>query len=534
MRDDPRAARDLALAVIAVILVAIAGVTTEIVDRILDVAPFGARNLNAIIPMLLAVPIATTVFSYRRYRDAASARGELAKLSMLDSLTGLPNRRSLPAWYERGIARTVEDSSHMAVLFVDLDHFKSVNDQHGHDIGDLLLVEVAHRLRSAVRPSDRVIRYGGDEFVILGNDIVAAHAAARLAERVISTLEQPFDLNGMRIELSASVGIAVADAKSGPMETVLNAADAAMYEAKGKGTGNFVIVDSMRQQQSGRRAQQLDELRAAIDENQFVLHYQPVVDVRDATMVGAEALLRWEHPERGLVYPGEFIQALEDSGLMAAAGNWVLEEACRQAREWQDAFPETKFRVELNVSPSQLAQSTFSEVITAALQRTGVRPDRICFEITELALMHDVARAWATLRQAKERGIALALDDFGTGYSSLTHLRRFSLDYVKIDKSFIDGLGQSQEDTAIVDHVIGLAHALGLEVIAEGIETERQHKALNSLGCDYAQGYFFSRPQPAEVITRLLRIAASERPRIDPEAEHATLTLPDDPLIRAS
>ena len=534
MRDDPRAARDLALAVLAVIFVAVAGVETRAVDRALDVAPFGVRNLNAIIPFLLAIPVATTIFSYRRYRDAANARGELAKLSMQDGLTGLPNRRSLAGWYERGIARTLEDNSHMAVLFVDLDHFKSVNDQHGHDVGDQLLIEVAHRLRSAVRPSDRVIRYGGDEFVILGNDVMAAHAATRLAERVICALEQPFVLGGPNIELSASIGIAVADAQSGPMDSVLNAADAAMYEAKGKGTGNFVIVDSMRRHRSGRRAQQFDELRIALEAGQFVLHYQPVVAVSDTTMVGAEALLRWDHPERGLVYPGEFIQDLEDSGLMASVGTWVLEEACRQTRAWQDAFPDTPFIVKLNVSASQLAQPSFNETVVAALQATRVRPDRLCFEITEMALMHDVTRAWATLRQAKERGIALALDDFGTGYSSLTHLRRFNLDYLKIDKSFIDGLGRAQEDTAIVDHVIGLAHALGLKVVAEGIEEELQHKALRSLGCDFAQGYYFSRPQPADVITRLLRIASSDRPSFEPETDDVTLTLPNDPLIRAS
>jgi diguanylate cyclase (GGDEF)-like protein len=428
----------------------------------------------------------------------------------------LPNRRALPAWFQRGLARAVEDASHMAVLFVDLDHFKAVNDTYGHDIGDQLLVEVGQRLRSAVRPSDRVVRYGGDEFVILGNDVVTAQAATRLAERVIGVREDAFEFDGQRIEISASVGIVVVDANSGSMDVVLSSADAAMYEAKNQGTGRFVVVESGREQQPGRRTRQDKELREALDTEQFVLHYQPVVAVSDASMVGAEALIRWNHPERGLVFPGEFIQDLE-------------------ARVWQDAFPDKQFKVKLNVSASQLAQADFGDVVTAALRDTGVRPDRICFEITESALMRDVAGAWAMLRQAKDRGITLALDDFGTGYSSLNHLRRFNLDYLKIDKSFVDGLGQSQEDTAIIEHVIGLSHALGLKVVAEGIEQEGQYQELRRLDCDFAQGFFFSRGQPADVITRLLRIAAApSRPAFEPDVDGVLAPLTREPLIVAS
>jgi EAL domain-containing protein (putative c-di-GMP-specific phosphodiesterase class I) len=308
-----------------------------------------------------------------------------------------------------------------------------------------------------------------------------------------------------------------------------------MYEAKAQGNGKFVVVDPGRESQPGRRTRQDKELREALDAGQFVLHYQPVVAVSDATMVGAEALIRWDHPERGLVFPGEFIQDLEDSGLIVPVGAWVLEEVCRQAREWQDAFPDKMFKVKVNVSASQLAQPDFGDVIVAALRNTGVRPERVCFEITESALMHDVAGAWATLRQAKDRGITLALDDFGTGYSSLNHLRRFNLDYLKIDKSFVDGLGLSQEDTAIIEHVIGLSHALGLKVVAEGIEQEAQYRELQRLGCDLAQGFFFSRGQPAEVITRLLRIAAAPtRPAFEPTVDEILAPLTREPLITAS
>jgi EAL domain-containing protein (putative c-di-GMP-specific phosphodiesterase class I) len=308
-----------------------------------------------------------------------------------------------------------------------------------------------------------------------------------------------------------------------------------MYEAKRKGTGHYVEVDSIRREHAGRRMKQIDALRQALDEEQFVLHYQPVVKTTDSSLAGAEALIRWEHPDRGLVFPGDFIHDLEASGLIVPVGAWVLEEACRQARDWQDEFPDTLFRVKLNVSASQLSHPDFHDTVVAALNGTGVDTARICFEITESALMDDVAKAWATLRQAKDRGITLALDDFGTGYSSLTHLRRFNLDYLKIDKSFVDGLGRNAEDTAIIEHVIGLAHTLGLKVIAEGIEEAAQFKALRVLGCDFAQGYFFSRPQPAEVITQLLRLSTQEpRPRVDPDAQTPPALLVPGTLIRAS
>jgi EAL domain-containing protein (putative c-di-GMP-specific phosphodiesterase class I) len=308
-----------------------------------------------------------------------------------------------------------------------------------------------------------------------------------------------------------------------------------MYEAKNQGTGRFVVVNTSHEQRSSRRSRQDSELREALDSKQFVLHYHPVVSVADASMVGAEALIRWNHPERGLVFPGEFIGDLEDSGLIVPVGEWVLAEVCRQTREWQDAFPNKQFTVKLNVSASQLGQSGFGDVISSVLRETRVRPDRICFEITESALMHDVAGAWAMLRQAKDRGITLALDDFGTGYSSLNHLRRFNLDYLKIDKSFVDGLGKSQADTAIIEHVIGMAHALDLKVVAEGIEQEAQYQELRRHSCDYAQGFFFSRGQPADVITRLLRIsAAPARPAFEPDIDDVVAPLTSEPLIIAS
>jgi diguanylate cyclase (GGDEF)-like protein len=531
MRDDPRAARDLALSVLAMIVVAIGGLSTNVVDHLLSWSPFAETNLNAIIPVLLAVPIATTVYSFRRYRDASLARKELAKLSMLDSLTGLPNRRPLLEWYETSVERAVEDASQLAVLFVDLDHFKSVNDNHGHDIGDQLLIEVAARLRRAVRPSDRVVRYGGDEFVIIANSVLTSQGASKLAERIIELLEQPFDLGPLRIVISASIGVAVVDSRRTSMDDVLNSADAAMYQAKSQGIGQAVVVTGGSSSMVRRRNRQDKELLAALEGDQFVLHYQPVVSVTDASMIGVEALIRWEHPERGLVFPGDFIQDLEDNGLIVPVGTWVMHAACKQARKWQDQFPDRMFVVKMNVSAAQLGQSDFPDTIADAIRASGVRPEHLCLEITESALLRDVSGAWSALRQAKDRGVSLALDDFGTGYSSLNHLRGFTLDYLKIDKSFVDGLGHSPEDTAIIEHVIGLSHTLGLKVVAEGIEEETQYRELRRLGCDYAQGFYFSRGQTADVITRLLRISSTPRPQFDPEAAVVITPLVREPLI---
>jgi EAL domain-containing protein (putative c-di-GMP-specific phosphodiesterase class I) len=244
-------------------------------------------------------------------------------------------------------------------------------------------------------------------------------------------------------------------------------------------------------------------------------------------------LITWEHPERGLVFPGDFIQDLEDNGLIVPVGTWVMNAVCKQARQWQDQYPDRMFIVKMNVSAAQLSESDFPETVANALRTSGARPDHLCLEITESALLRDVSGAWSALRQAKDRGVSLALDDFGTGYSSLNHLRGFTLDYLKIDKSFVDGLGRSPEDTAIIEHVIGLSHTLGLKVVAEGIEEEVQYRELRRLGCDYAQGFYFSRGQTADVITRLLRISSMPRPQFDNDVEAVITPLVKEPLITA-
>jgi diguanylate cyclase (GGDEF)-like protein len=497
--DGGRAARDLVLASAVILGAILLAIVTASVDHRLAFA------------LLVVVPVAMTVFSYRRYRDATNAQRELAALSMLDSLTGLPNRRALPEWYAKAIHRARSTSSPVAVLFIDLDRFKVVNDTYGHEAGDRVISTVADRLLSAARDGDHVIRYGGDEFVVICEDAMTTPTVIRVAEQIIDLVEEPIEVSGTMVTVSASVGISIVDGRSSSMDQVLTTADSAMYRAKSAGTGRCVVLEPRNPQRDDRQ-QLLDELRLALARSQFVLRYQPVVSMVDKSMIGVEALLRWQHPERGLLLPGMFVEELEETGLIVPVGAWVLETASRQAKVWQDLWPHRDFRVAINLSAYQLADRSFSDLAMETLASTGVRPSGLCFEITESAIIDDIDGAWATLRTAKERGVQLALDDFGTGFSSLSYLRRFKTDVLKIDRTFVDGLGTEEEDTAIVQHVIGLAHSLGMTTVAEGIEREEQYMQLMRYGCDHGQGFWFSRAQPSDVITQLLDLTT---PRAD-------------------
>ncbi|CAN5841674.1 hypothetical protein BH24ACT3_BH24ACT3_03080 [soil metagenome] len=505
MVSDERAARELAWLVVACTLGAAVAMRTHIVDRMFDWGEaFTTFNLNGVFSLLVLMPVAAAFFAYRRYQEAASVRLELARLSMHDALTGLPNRLYLSDWLQHDISRAQRINSKVAVLFIDLDRFKMVNDTYGHEVGDELMVAVANRLAETLRPEDRVVRYGGDEFVVICNEVSTAATAERIAKRLIEALETPFNIGQDTMRISTSIGIALTEDRGANPDDVLRDADVAMYAAKADGSGRFAMFDrSMKGRLTPSSAE--SRLRQALEAGEFRLHYQPVVAVEGGLIVGAEALIRWQHPERGIVAPFEFIPVLEETGLIVPVGTWVLQEACRQAERWRRMFPDRPpMKVTVNVSSRQLAQADFRDVVVAALNETGADPTQICLEITEGALMYDVGTAWAVLRHAKSLGMKLALDDFGTGYSSLSYVRRFSLDMLKIDKSFIDGLGESPEDTAIVKHVIGMASALGMVTVAEGIETPAQLAELHRLDCDLAQGYLFSRPIPADRLEELL------------------------------
>jgi diguanylate cyclase (GGDEF)-like protein len=449
---------------------------------------------DALVALALALPIAATIYARRRYAEAVDVRRQLVRLSLHDALTGLPNRRLLLDWVSAAAKESAAVNAQAAVLFVDLDRFKYVNDTHGHEVGDRLMAAVAERLVDLVEHSGRVLRYGGDEFVVIAPNM-ATLSATRLAERVISTIELPFTVGTESLRISASVGIALTEQHGVNLEYIVRDADLAMFQAKAKGSGQVVIFDrSLTGALTPANAEHM--IRQALNDGELHLFLQPVVAMDSGRIVGAEALLRWVTQDRGAMSPAEFVPILEETGLIVPVGTWVLEEGCRIAARLSALTGGDRVTVTVNVSARQLAQTNFADTVTQAINRAGIDPSQIYLEITEGALMHDVGSAWTVLRQVKALGVGLALDDFGTGYSSLSYVRRFSLDMLKIDKSFIDHIDTSPEDRAIVSHVIGMAHALGMSTVAEGVERDDQLAWLRILGCRAAQGYAMSRPIP--------------------------------------
>ncbi len=427
----------------------------------------------------------------------------LAYLAQFDELTGLPNRSLLRDRLEQAIAQAHRRRHSAAVLFVDLDRFKLVNDTLGHAAGDGLLAEAARRLKANVRAADTVGRISGDEFAVILADLAKPEDAEVVARKLIAALAAPFDLRGQEAFVSASIGIALTPDDGEDAETLLKHADAAMYRAKESGRNTFCFFTAELNRRAASRMRLAAELRHALERDEFRLHYQPKFDARTLELRGVEALLRWQHPVRGLVAPNDFVPVLEETGLIVPVGEWVLHEACRQLRVWQErgAAP---LSVAVNISPRQFRHRQFARSVRTITHAAGVDPRHIELEITEGYLMEDPEEASRVLASLRDAGLRVSVDDFGTGYSSLSYLTRFPLTALKIDRSFVRKLGEEQSAEVLVRAIIDLAHNLGFEVVAEGVETERQLAFLRAHGCDQAQGYLLGRPGPEpEIAARL-------------------------------
>ncbi|HEX5164936.1 MAG TPA: EAL domain-containing protein, partial [Thermomicrobiales bacterium] len=441
-----------------------------------------------------------------------------------DALTGLPNRNLFLDRTRHALSLARRHDELVAVLFLDLDNFKIVNDSLGHDIGDQLLVTIAGRILGCLREGDTAARLGGDEFAILLENLGNSEDVAVVAQRLLDALRTPLLLDGHEMFVTPSIGIAVSDTSADLAEDLLRDADVAMYIAKRNGRARYEIFEPSMGSMARQRLELEHDLRRALDLNELALHFQPVVNLGDGSLAGFEALLRWYHPKRGWIAPDVFVPVAEETGLIVPVGSWALREACRQMRAWQDVWPEAaRLSISVNLSGRQFKEPGLADDVARVLRETGLTPSCLNLEITETIMMADEEGTSAVLRQLEQLGVTLAIDDFGTGYSSLGTLRHFPVNTLKIDRSFVDGLGAESDDSVIVSGVIGLAHGLGLRVVAEGVETTDQLARLHELGCDLGQGYYFSRPLPPdEVFAVRYRLTAGWPVRV--EMAHYPLT----------
>ncbi|MBA3473114.1 MAG: PAS domain S-box protein [Rubrobacter sp.] len=424
-----------------------------------------------------------------------------------DLLTGLPNRQLFVDRVEQSLRRTRRrQGQEVAVLFMDLDNFKVINDSLGHETGDRLLVAVAERLRGCLRPEDTLTRFGGDEFTVLVEEVEGASDAVRVAKRIVECFQQPFVLDGREFAVTTSIGIALGDARTKRPEELLRDADAAMYQAKEEGNLKYEVFEPSMHERALERLQIENDLRRALENEEFRVHYQPIINLQTGEVWGVEALVRWEHPKQGLLNPGQFVPLAEETGLIVSIGGRVLKEACEQAKEWQE---DRHSRIPplvtcVNFSARQLQHPDCIQTVEEMLQETGLEAGSLCLDITETVYIRATADQNMHLDRLKALGVRISIDDFGTGYSSLSYLRRLPADDLKLDKSFVDGIGENAKDAAIAQTVIDLAHTLGMSVIAEGVESADQAAQLKEMGCELAQGYYFAKPLPPQAASEFL------------------------------
>ncbi|HVF43761.1 MAG TPA: EAL domain-containing protein [Pyrinomonadaceae bacterium] len=436
------------------------------------------------------------IFQIQDITDRKLAEQQLHHDAFHDALTGLPNRALFMDHLKLAIARSRRNTTtKVAVLYLDLDRFKVINDSLGHTIGDQLLVGIADRLKKNLRPGDTVARLGGDEFTVLIEDIEDESESIQVAERVQKEISVPFTLSGREVFTTVSMGIAPSATGYERAEDILRDADTAMYRAKSNGKARYEIFDKAMHARAINLLQMETDMRRALEREEFLLHYQPIVALDNFRLRGFEALVRWQHPERGFISPMDFIPVAEETGMIVPLGEWVMREACKQMQRWQKIFPvDPPLFISVNLSSKQFSQNTLISSFAMILQETGVKPQTVKLEITESVVMENIDTATDMLRQLRGLGVQLAIDDFGTGYSSLSYLHRFPIDTLKIDRSFVTRMSENNENTEIVRTIVVLAQNLGMDVVAEGVETNEQLVLLQKLGCENGQGYFFSKP----------------------------------------
>jgi diguanylate cyclase (GGDEF)-like protein len=491
-------------------------IENQFVGAMSDASRLTYRLLQGI--LLAATPgllMLGVVLSLRILQQRKRMEDRVNHMAFHDELTSLPNRLMLSQRLDQALSRHRRAGSPLAILFLDLDRFKVINDSLGHETGDVLLRQVADRLRTQSREGDTVARMGGDEFVVLIENYGNLPDICTRAQRLVEQLSAPYMLGSNDCHVTVSIGISVFPADGSDAQSLLKAADVAMYRAKDTGRNGYLFYSAAMNVHTIERLEMESDLRHALDRNEFLLHYQPMVDVATGLITGIEALLRWNHPRRGLISPMEFVPLAEETGLIASIGEWVLATACAQTKAWQD-HGLSKLNVAVNLSARQFADPMLLSKLTGIIRRSGLDPSRLELEITESLVMSHGESAIAVLQKLKAIGVRIAIDDFGTGYSSLAYLKRFPIDTIKVDRSFIRDIPTDAGDKQITRAIIAMAHSLRLRVVAEGVETADQLKFLRSQQCDTVQGYYLHRPLPEAEVAAVLELNRMRRDGLVP------------------